>query len=628
VPYANPSRGGERVVNIRGVWIMTRLRWRYAKLLPYALRQWPILIAIGCLTGFASVVGALQPWPMKLLVDCALQHQPLPWRLQQLTAAAGLHASARVLVIAAALSGITLFVGSSAIGAALDWAWTVAGQRMANHLAGDLFQHYTHRSLLLHHRDYIGDALSRLTGDAWSIHSLTATLLMSPLANVATLVAVGLLSWRLEPKLAMLSLLLAPFLGATSLFFGRALKRRAKFTRQAQSRITSFVQQTLSSLSLVQAFATTPDNRKSFERLANDAIDWSQRGALTNSLYGMASGLITTLGSAIVLLVGGRRVLSGTLTVGGLLVFVTYMRNLQSAAEGLLRSYATLKPIEASLDRALEVLEDERLLPEKPRPLLLAPRPGGQRVAVENVTFGYDPGLPVLADLSLIAERGETVALVGETGAGKSTLACLIPRLFDPWKGRVCIDGVDIRNMRIADVRGRVSMVLQEPYLLPISVAENIAYSRPGSSRVEIVAAAKAARAHDFIEALPNGYNTVIDERGCTLSGGEKQRLSVARALLKDADIMIFDEPTSALDAQTEAALLEVFQRLIGSRTTFIIAHRLSTIRRAGKIAFLRGGRIVEAGTPEELLGARGAFYSYYSTQFSTPGVTVAGQLA
>ncbi len=603
---------------------MTRFHWRYARLLPYALRQWRVLAGIVALTGLASVVAAFQPWPLKLLIDSALQRRPLPLPLQQLLIATGLHANARTLVIAAAVSSIGLFLVNSAIGAALDWAWAVAGQRMSKQLATDLFRHYTSRSLLVHSRDQIGDALSRLTGDTWSIQSATATVLTGPLMNVSTLVTVGVLSWHLEPKLAMLSLSLAPLLGGSSLFFGRVLKRRAKFARRAQSRLTSFVQQTLSSLSIVQTFATTPENRKSFERLASDAIDWMQRGALANSLYGMTNGLISTVGMAIVLLAGGQRVLSGTLTVGSLLVFVTYMRNLQAASKGLFRSYQALKPIEASLDRALEVLEDERSLQETARPLFLSRRTRGRRVSVEHVTFGYQPGLPALEDVSLSAQCGETVALVGETGAGKSTLVCLLPRLFDPWKGRVCIDGIDLRDMRLADVRQEVSMVLQEPHLLPISVAENIAYSRPGASQDEIVAAAKAACAHDFIEGLPDGYKTVLGERGCTLSGGEKQRLSIARALLRDADIVIFDEPTSALDAQTEAALVEAFERFCRLRATFIIAHRLSTIRRASKLIFLQGGRVVEAGKPEELVDARGAFYGYYSRHFLAPAPALA----
>jgi ATP-binding cassette subfamily B protein/subfamily B ATP-binding cassette protein MsbA len=230
------------------------------------------------------------------------------------------------------------------------------------------------------------------------------------------------------------------------------------------------------------------------------------------------------------------------------------------------------------------------------------------RVRLEGVTFGYEPGRPVLEAIDLEARPGETVALVGPTGAGKSTLVSLIARFFDPWQGRVCIDGVDVRHADLASVRARVALVLQEPLLLPLSVAENIAYGRPDASQDEIVAAAVAANAHDFVERLPQGYNTLLGERGATLSGGERQRLSIARALLKGAPVLILDEPTSALDAETEASVLEALERLMSGRTTFVIAHRLSTVRHADRIVVIEHSRIVETGTHEELLEATGTY--------------------
>jgi ATP-binding cassette subfamily B protein/subfamily B ATP-binding cassette protein MsbA len=246
-------------------------------------------------------------------------------------------------------------------------------------------------------------------------------------------------------------------------------------------------------------------------------------------------------------------------------------------------------------------------------------------VRFEGVSFGYEAGRPVLSGITLEGRPGETIALVGATGAGKSTLASLIPRFFDPWEGRVLVDGRDVRDVQLASLRSRVALVLQEPFLLPLTVAQNIAYGRPEAGREEIVAAAEAANAAEFIRRLPDGYETVLGERGATLSGGQRQRLAIARALLKDAPILILDEPTSALDAQTEALLLEALERLMAQRTTFIIAHRLSTIQAADRIAVLEAGRLVETGTHQELLSAQGFFSRYHRLQFPDCHREVAG---
>jgi ATP-binding cassette subfamily B protein/subfamily B ATP-binding cassette protein MsbA len=278
---------------------------------------------------------------------------------------------------------------------------------------------------------------------------------------------------------------------------------------------------------------------------------------------------------------------------------------------------ATLQGATGSARRVLEVLEVEREVADRPGAQVLPAVKG--HVLLEGVTFGYEPGRPVLHSVSLEVLPGQTVALVGFTGAGKTTLVSLVPRFFDPWEGHVTIDGHDLRDVSLGSLREQVAVVLQEPFLFPLTVAENIAYGRPGASRAEVEAAARAANAHSFIERLPGGYDAVVGERGVTLSGGERQRLAVARALLKDAPILILDEPTSALDGETEGLLLEALRRLMKGRTTLLIAHRLSTIRHADQIVVLHEGQIAERGTHEELLERGGLYAHLHSVQYGLP---------
>lgn len=593
--------------------------YKYGQVIRYALRQWLALGLILGLTVAITATAALQPWPLKLLVDHALGDASAPTQLGLVLERLSLDATPPTLVFVAALSSLGLFLLSSALDTGLNLAWAAASQRMIYDLASDLFHRLQRLSLLFHSRRTVGDTLARLTTDSWCVFTVTDSLLIAPLKHGLTLATVGAIAWNLDAKLTLCSLIVAPALGGSAFFFGRRLKRRTQQQREAQSRLLSFVQQTLVAIPVVQAFGTEERNVRQFRSLAADAVRRSQQGTLLKNSHGLVSGLTTTLGTAVILYVGGSRVLSGALSVGSFLAFLAYQRSLQSAFQGLLEIYVSLKSVEPNIDRVLEVSEAQEEIQDRPdaKPLPVCRASACGLVCFENVTFGYVPGRPVLKNITLEARPGEAVALVGQTGAGKSTLVSLIPRFFDPWDGRVTFDGADIRDVQLASLRAQTSIMLQEPFLMPVTVAENIAYGRPGASQVQIVAAAAAANADTFIRQLPQGYATVLGERGATLSGGEKQRLAIARALLKDAPVLILDEPTSALDAQTEALLLEALERLMEGRTTFIIAHRLSTIQRADRIVVLENGRIVESGTHRELLTANGRYHRFYSLQFS-----------
>ncbi len=593
---------------------------RYGRLLQYPLRQWRTIIAILGLTAGTSVTATLQPWPMKILVDYALSQAALP----PLVSSFGnfnVSLTPPLLVIVAALGSLGLYALNATLDTGLNWAWSAAGQGMVYELSQALFYRLQRLSLLFHSQRTVGDSLSRLTGDSYCVYTLVGAVLISPVQHLLMLFTISIVAWNLNSSLTLITLLVAPMMAGFALVFGSRLKRRTKLNREAQSRLTSFIHQTLTAIPMVQAFSRESYNTQQFKHLARDAVTISQRETLLKSTYGLANGSVTTVGNAVVLYVGGQQVLSGAMSVGSLLVFLAYLQSIQGAFRGLFGIYGSLKSVEANMDRVLEILDAkdgvQDALGAKPLPVRAAFERG--HICLEGVTFGYEVGYPVLENITLEARPGETIALVGATGAGKSTLVSLIPRFFDPWQGRVLFDGVDVRGVQLNSLREQIALVLQEPFLLPLSVAQNIAYGRPGASQQEIVAAAKAAKADEFIRQLPQGYDTVLSERGAILSGGQKQRLAIARALLKDSPVLILDEPTSALDARTESLLLAALERLMQGRTVFIIAHRLSTILRADRIVVLEQGRVVEMGTHQELLTGSGLYKRLHSLQFPDP---------
>jgi ATP-binding cassette, subfamily B, bacterial len=328
-------------------------------------------------------------------------------------------------------------------------------------------------------------------------------------------------------------------------------------------------------------------------------------------------GSSVALGTAAVLWFGAQQVLRGDLSVGGLLIFLAYLASFYEPLNAIMYSSSTAQTAAGSARRVMEILEAEEEVPETDAGLELGSVRG--EITLNDVTFGYDAGRPVLRNVSLTVAPGETLAVVGATGAGKSTLVGLIPRFFDPWEGCVLLDGIDLRRLRLKSLRRQISLVLQEPFLFPMTVAENIAYGKPEATRQEVDDAATAANAHHFILRLPNGYDTVVGEAGTTLSGGERQRVAIARALLKDAPVLILDEPTSAMDGGTEDVVLQALQRLMVGRTTIIIAHRFSTIREAHRIAVLEEGKLVEVGSHGALMARHGTYWRLYSAHSFAP---------
>ncbi len=579
----------------------------YGRLLRYAApyrRGW---ISIVAATLVSTGLTLLQPWPLQVLVDHVLGSQPAPDLLRALTGRLPGADTAEGLLAWVVGAGLAMVLLSTAAEYVLSLQWTRVGRRMVYDLAGDLFARIQRRSLRAHTLHPVGDSMGRVMVDAWSVHAIAETLLFAPgHALVTTAVMVAVMA-RLDPGLTLLALGVAPFMAGAAWLFGRPIRAAAHARRDVESRLQAHVQQTLSGMPVVQAFTGEDAAQERFQTLASQAIRTHQRTAFVGSAYGLGSGLLTTAGTALVMWAAAMRVIDGRLTAGTALVFLAYLATLQWQLSAFAGIYATLQSVGASVDRVREVLDGGEDVPEQPGAPDL-PRVRGD-VHIDQAAFAYTPDRPVLRGVSLTARAGESVAIVGATGAGKSTLVGLLPRFFDPSGGRVLIDGHDLRDVSLASVRAQIAVVLQEPFLFPISVAANISLGRPQATRDEVERAARAANAHDFIARLPHGYDTIIGERGATLSGGERQRLNIARALLKDAPILILDEPTSALDVATEQAIVEALQRLMRGRTTFIVAHRLSTIRAASTIVVLEHGAVAEQG-PHAALMARGGLYA------------------
>lgn len=543
---------------------------------------------------------------MKLVVDNALGASPLAGAWEKLLNHTGMGTSSSALLLIGAAGSLILFGLTKAIESASLMRWTDTGRTMVNQLAQAVLARVIRRSVIFHSRTPVGDLMNRIASDTWCVYRMVDSLGFALLQAACVITMMLWLMLQLNPKLAFIALITAPLTVSVSFLVGKPLHVAARKRREIESSIQAHLQQAITGISVVQAFGQEARELMRLRQNAEEMIRAQQKTALLTNLNTLGSGLVTTIGAGVVLWFGSHQVLAGSLSIGSLLVFLVYLTALQAQTRAIAEAYSNFRTSGANADRVCEMLD----APLEITAPANAPKLGETQghVVMENVSFSYLPDQPVLKDISLEAKPGQTIALVGSTGAGKSTLVHLIPRFFDPTSGCVRIDGHDLRNVEVESVRRQISLVLQEPFLFPISVADNIALAKPGAARAEIEEAARIANADEYIRRLPDGYDTVIGERGNTLSGGERQRLSIARAVLRNAPILILDEPTSALDASAEHSLFEALDRLKAQRTTFIIAHRLSTVRQADCILVLKGGQIAERGQHEELMQRNGIY--------------------
>ncbi len=547
----------------------------YRRLLDQARPYWPHIIGIFLLDLLASPLGLLAPLPLKIAVDSAIGDHPLPRFLEPLLPAAATHSRTAALTLAVAmLVGLALL--RQIYGLASSLLYTYTGEKLVLDFRARLFGHVQRLSVAYHDMSGTADSIYRIQYDAAAIQYVSLSGIIPFVTSGFTLAAMLYITLRIDWQLALVALAVSPGLYLVSQASRRRWRAQSREVKKMESLAMAVVQEVLSAVRVVKAFGREDHEQRRYVRHSSEGMRARIRLSMAEGRYSLAIGLITAVGTAAALWVGVSHVRAGGLTLGNLLLMMSYLSQLYGPLHTIGKKAASLQGYLASAERALAILDQAPDVVERPdaRPL---PRAAGA-VVFRNNCFAYQEGHPVLHDISFEVSAGTRVGIVGRTGAGKTTLLSLLTRFYDPTSGQILLDGVDLRDYKLADLRNQFAIVLQEPVLFSTSIGENIAYARPEASEEEIVKAAKMADAHDFILGLPDGYQTRVGERGMRLSGGERQRISLARAFLKDAPILLLDEPTSSVDLKTEAAILEAMERLMRGRTTFIVAHRLSTL--------------------------------------------------
>ncbi len=584
----------------------------FGRLLGYARPERARIAGVFALALAGGAVELARPWPVKLVVDHVLAHRPAPPWLHALGVALPGSSTPTAMLAWCVAGAVLITLGSAALSVlVLDRVMAVA-QRMVFDLSRDLLARLQRLSLAYHGRNTVGDLLQRVSADTFVVHFAFSQVLLPGTVSLLTLAGMFVIMARIDGSLTVVALLVVPALVGALAVFARHIDRANTRQWAAQSALMALTEQSLSAIKVIQGFAREPYIQAKLDGRARELGAAYTGATRVSSVFAQTTTATTALAAATLLWLGGKRVLAGTMTVGELWLFLGYLGALSGPVNGLATAVGAAFVTVTRGRRVFEVLDAVEEVAERPAARSLGRARG--EVVLEDVHFGYTGadgarGRAVLRGVTLHAHPGQITAIVGATGVGKSSLVALLSRFYDPWQGRVLVDGYDVRDVELRSLRENVSLVLQEPFLFPMSVAENITFGSPGATRAEVEDAARRAQAHEFIERLPAGYDTVLGEKAVTLSGGERQRIAIARAMLKDAPILVLDEPTSALDAHTESRIVEALAELMRGRTTFIISHRLSTIRQADQILAIQDGRIVERGTHDRLL-EQGEVYS------------------
>jgi ATP-binding cassette subfamily B protein len=573
------------------------------RLVPYrGLFAWAVAQVL-----LIGVLELAKPWPLKVVVDNVLGGRPLGWPV-----VGGLAPRPLLAVACLVLVGVYALLGLLSVTS--NYATISVGQRMVNDFRSELYAHLQRLSLAFHSRRSVGDLLYRLTADTFAIQTLTMNGVFPLLTSAVLLGGMVVVMLRMDWVLTLVALGVVPALFLSIAAMSRRITALATDARVKESALWAVAQRTIGAIRVIQAFTTEGEEHRRFVGTSRASLDANLRLYTFQTVYGSGVNVLIAAGTAGVLWFGAVHVLEGGLTVGQVLVFTTYLASLYAPINSLTQTYGLIQGARTGAERVFEILDTAPDLVDGTRELGRDEVHGA--VTFEDVRFGYDASRLVLQGVDFHARAGEVVAVVGATGAGKTTLVSLIPRFYDPVAGRVLLDGIDVREFRLHALRRQVAMVLQPALVFPTSVRDNIAYGRPDATLAQVREAARLAQLTDFLERLPAGLDTMVGEGGATLSAGEQLRITIARAILRDAPLLILDEPTSALDATTEALVMQGLERLMAGRTTFVIAHRLSTVRRADVILVIDDGRIVEQGPFHELVARGGHFARLHRTQF------------
>lgn len=574
------------------------------------------------LAGFAMLVDALltvlRPWPLKFVIDQVIPVKPRPIRAPFIGDWLNTLSLDRMSILYAACA--TTLVIAIATGILTYWYTRTVGevsQRFVFDLRASLFAHMQRLSLRFHDRQRTGDLITRLTSDVQSIQDMIASNGITLLSNAFLLIGMLCVMFWLNWQFALVALSVAPLLFWSVFRNTKHIRSASRRARTSSGRLASLALETLSSIHIVQGLAQEDQQDRRFATQSMESLEANLDGVRHQAAVAPIVDALAALGLCFVMWYGATRVLSGVLTTGDVVIFFAYVTNLYSPMRALSKSANSYAKALIGAERIGEVLNTQSDVAERPAAPPITITAG--KIEFRDVTFAYPGGPDILKSINLTIEPGETLAIVGSTGTGKSTLVGLVPRLFDPTKGAVLIDDQDIREVSVKSLRSQISLVLQDSLLFSGTVRDNIAFGRPTATIEEIVAAARLAHAHDFILGLRDGYDTLISERGTTLSGGQRQRISIARAALRNSPILILDEPTSGLDAISERIVVEAFASAAKNRTTLIIAHRLATIRFADRILVMDKGLIAEAGSHNDLLRAQGLYARLHEVQSPHP---------
>ena len=559
-----------------------------------------------------SLTDLLEPWPLKIVFDYVFGSKAMPNWLVGIVSFIG---TDKLSILNFTVLAVIAIAIVAAISSYFEkYLTTSVGQWVMHDLRRVLYGHIQRLSLAYHDHKRTGDLISRVTSDIDAVQSLISNVMLGMLVNVLTLMGMVLVMFYLNWEFTLIALLVVPGLFLVVYHYTHRIKKASRAMRRKEGEVVNVLEEVLSSIRVVKAFAREDYEQRRFERESRASVETALQARNVKAKLPPLVEIIVACGTCLVLWYGARLVLTGTLTSGEMLVFLLYLGKMYQPIRALSKMTDTISRASVGWERVREVLENElqtRNLPGAKR----APRFKG-KIEFDRVNFSYDRGETVLRNLSLKIEPGQLAALVGPTGAGKTTIVSLLPRFYDLSSGEIRIDGTDIRRFKIKSLREQISFVLQETLLFRAPVWQNIAYGKPEASRAEIIRAAKLANADEFIERMPDGYDTMIGERGMTLSGGQRQRITIARAIIRNSPILILDEPSAGLDAESEKLVFDAIENLMEGKTSIVIAHRLATVIRADAIFVIDDGKVIDQGTHKELLARDGLYSRLYELQF------------